>query len=102
MKKFLWESKINRNEKTLDSLSKQGQLVHGIVTIDGKIVDGNRRAMLLNKICKNSKKYPLTEHESQRFFVAAILDAEGTEKDLVKLETYYQMGQDEKLDYNHY
>ena len=56
--------------------------------------------MLLNKIRSNPGKYPITTHGHCEYFEAVILDSEGTEKELLKLETFYQMGQDEKLDYN--
>jgi hypothetical protein len=97
---FLWESKKDRNNATLSSIASEGQKLHGIVTIDGKIIDGNRRAMLLNKITSNPDKYPTTTHGHCEYFEAIILDSPGTEKELLKLETFYQMGQDEKLDYN--
>ena len=54
IEEFLWDSKKDRNNTTLSSIATEGQKIHGIVTIDGKIIDGNRRAMLLNKIRSNS------------------------------------------------
>lgn len=69
IEKFLYESKVDRNRTTMDSLLKNGQQRYGIVTSDGIIVDGNRRAMLLNRLFQ-------------------------------QLETIYQMGEDDKLDYN--
>ena len=50
IERFLWESKPERNEFTLNSLVEEGQKQYGIVTNDGVIIDGNRRAMILNKI----------------------------------------------------
>lgn len=50
IEKFLYESKVDRNRTTMDSLLKNGQQRYGIVTSDGIIVDGNRRAMLLNRL----------------------------------------------------
>lgn len=50
IEKFLYESKVDRNKTTMDSLLKNGQQRYGIVTSDGTIVDGNRRAMLLNRL----------------------------------------------------
>ena len=50
IEKFLYESKIDRNKTTMDSLQKAKQQRYGIITSDGIIVDGNRRAMLLNKL----------------------------------------------------
>lgn len=44
---FLWESKKEANKNTLDSLRKTGQIKFGIVSSDGVIIDGNRRASLM-------------------------------------------------------
>ena len=41
---FLWKSKETANKKTLESLLNDHQQKFGIVTADGKIIDGNRRA----------------------------------------------------------
>jgi len=49
IEKFLWESNIGANKATYDNLKEQGQKEYGIVTKDGVIIDGNRRAMLLRK-----------------------------------------------------
>ena len=86
---FLWESKIDRNKTTMADLNKWGQKRIGIVTKDGIIIDGNRRARLLNKLGK-------------RYFQAVILDdtLEDNPREIMRLETSYQMGEDEKLDYN--
>ena len=53
IEKFLFLSKEDRNKATMKSLLESGQQRHGIVTADGVIVDGNRRAMLLNKLFHN-------------------------------------------------
>lgn len=86
---FLWESKVDRNKTTMADLEKWGQKRIGIVTKDGIIIDGNRRARLLNKLGKS-------------YFKAVILDdtMEDNPRGIMELETTYQMGEDEKLDYN--
>lgn len=90
IEKLLWESKPERNKTTLEDLSKFGQKKVGIVTLDGVIIDGNRRAMLLSKIPKYT------------YFRAIILPVtlEDNPLEIEKLETSYQMGEDEKLGYN--
>lgn len=89
IEKLLWESKPDKNQKTQKDLQKYGQQEPGIVTRDGIIIDGNRRAMLLNRI-----------HSTH--FRAVILDVrlEDDQKEIERLETTYQMGADEKQDYN--
>lgn len=90
IEQLLWDSKPDRNKKTLKSISDFGQEKVGIITKDGIIIDGNRRAMLLKK----SGKYD--------YFKAVVLDVTSEEDPIgiEKLETSYQMGEDEKLGYN--
>lgn len=90
IEQLLWNSKKDRNKKTQHDIQTHGQKEVGIVTKDGIIIDGNRRAMLLNKI----------DHIDH--FKAVILPVTLEENPLAieKLETSYQMGEDEKLGYN--
>lgn len=99
---FLYLSKKDRNDTTMDSLLKNGQQRYGIVTSDGTIVDGNRRAMLLNRLFhkRDQMNYSYEEVEKCRYFLAIILPDDAEERDIQQLETIYQMGEDDKLDYN--
>lgn len=99
---FLYESKVDRNKTTMESLLKIGQQRYGIVTSDGIIVDGNRRAMLLNRLFHKYEEYGYSyaEVEKSQYFLAIILPDDAEEKDIQQLETIYQMGEDDKLDYN--
>ncbi|UOX33617.1 hypothetical protein LXD69_16480 [Flavobacterium sediminilitoris] len=87
---FLWNSKEQKNKETLASLGKLGQEKVGIITEDGIIIDGNRRAMLLNRI----------DHID--YFKAVVLPVtyEGNPLEIEKFETKYQLGEERKLDYN--
>lgn len=91
IEELLWNSKIARNDITKRDLHDKGQLKIGIVTKDGIVIDGNRRLMLLNKI---SPRF--------RYFKAVVLPValEDDPIEIEKLETTYQMGEDEKLGYN--
>lgn len=91
---FLWDSNTVRNKTTMADLDTWGQKKIGIVTRDGIIIDGNRRASILNRLAKDGKG---TGH-----FMAVILDdtLDDNPKEIMRLETSYQMGEDEKLDYN--
>jgi hypothetical protein len=91
---FLWNVNPARNDETQKSL-KIGQMEPAIITKDGILIDGNRRASL---ILKNR-----VENEWDTDYIEAIvLDVEyategrGT---LEKLETSIQIGEDKKLDY---
>lgn len=99
---FLYESKKDRNKATMTNLLKNGQQRYGIVTANGIIIDGNRRAMLLNRLYhdRNVEKYSCQEVERCQYFLAIILPDDAEEKDIQQLETIYQMGEDDKLDYN--
>jgi len=92
---YLWDSNVGRNKQTLEDLKQRGQLKYGIVTRDGIIIDGNRRAFLLTKMYGE-------RNENPGYFKAAILDEtlEENPKEIMRLETIYQMGEDEKLGYN--
>lgn len=97
---FLLKSKEGRNESTLHNLLKNGQQKYGIVTSTGVIIDGNRRAMLLNQIWRNHEQYKKYDLSHAEYFIAVILPEGTNEREINKLETVYQMGEDEKLDYN--
>lgn len=99
---YLYKSKEDRNKKTMDSLVEIGQQRYGIVTADGTIIDGNRRAMLLNRIFRNREILGYTYQDVERcqYFLAIILPDDAEERDIHQLETIYQMGEDDKLDYN--
>jgi len=93
--KLLWDSKPDRNKKTKESIKVNEQEKVGIITRDGIIIDGNRRAMLLNELTQEGVK-------DRDTFKAFVLPVTLEEKpiEIEKLETSYQMGEDEKLGYN--
>jgi hypothetical protein len=97
--KFLYDSNEQRNKKTLKNLAENGQLEPGIITMDGIIVDGNRRASLLRRIAKDSE-YDQTTKDRCSYFLARILPEDANEKEILQLETSFQMGADSKVDYN--
>lgn len=99
VEKFLFESNKKRNKQTEKDILRNGQQKHGIITADGIIVDGNRRASLLNKLHKEGD--PKDEKtEGFKYFLAIILPEDCDKREIERLETIYQMGQDEKVDYN--
>ena len=88
------------NEKTLKDLAEKGQQVDGIITKDGIIIDGNRRATLLRKLFKGAANRFNKNLEDFRFFKAIVLSEDIDEKEIMALETRIQIGEDKKLDYN--
>lgn len=96
---FLWDSKEQANKKTMASLLNDHQQKFGIVTADGKIIDGNRRACLLNKLWRDdSIEVSIKKH--CEWFYAIILPGDADKREILRLETTYQMGEDAKVDYN--
>lgn len=98
IEKFLWDSKPDANERTKKSLLEDHQQRYGIVTADGKIIDGNRRASLLNNIWHDDS-IPANIKQHAQFFEAIILPIDADRKEILRLETTYQMGEDAKVDY---
>lgn len=96
IEKLLWNSKISANKRTLEDIERHEQQKHGIITRDGIIIDGNRRAMLLNNLYE---KHPVDKF---KYFKAVVLPVtlEESPLDIQRLETVFQMGEDEKLGYN--
>lgn len=90
---LLWESNKGRNKATLADLAAKGQQKAGIVSLDGVIIDGNRRAMLLRKLEEESK--------TKQYFDAIILPHAyaDNQAEIVRLETQYQLGEDAKVEY---
>ncbi len=95
IEQFLDDSSKRSNVDTFKSLRDQGQLKYGIVTKDGYIIDGNRRAMLLRKVANEKKEKPV-------YFLGVVLEEELDEnpKEIMRLETTFQMGEDAKVDYD--
>jgi len=91
---FLWNSDIDKNKKTLKDLEIKGQQQFGILTKDGVVIDGNRRCMLLKQLAM--------QRDEGGYFLAIVLDEtlDSNSKEIRRLETTYQMGVDEKSDYN--
>lgn len=97
--KFLYNAHIDRNKITRENIINNGQLQFGIVTADGVIVDGNRRVALLASIANDSSLSQQIRDRS-KYFLAAILPEDANDTDILRLETQFQMGTDDKVDYN--
>lgn len=96
---FLFDSNDIANKNTIKSLADNGQLESGIITSDGVIVDGNRRASLMIKILTDEKSTPEQKAKCEKFR-AVVLPEDADEKEILRLETTFQMGADEKVGYN--
>lgn len=98
---FIWESNVSSNKETLKDIAKKGQRKYGVITTDGRIIDGNRRATLIRRIFFSDEgEFPNVNKEDFRYFKAVILPGDIDNDEMITLETQIQMGEDEKVEYN--
>ena len=96
---FLYDSNDTANKKTRKSIIENGQLETGIITCDGVLVDGNRRVSLMRQILEDSSLSPAERARCEKFR-AIVLPEDADKKEILRLETTFQMGADEKVGYN--
>ena len=99
LSQFLYEAHDAQNKRTKEDLAKNGQLEAGIITSDGIIVDGNRRFSLMWAIAHDPKSSP-DEKARCSVFRTVVLPEDADTKEILRLETSFQMGADEKVGYN--
>jgi len=97
---MIWEEHPSPNKKTLEDLAKNDQQEFGVVTFDGIIVDGNRRATLIKKLYDGEAKNYNRPTEKFRYFKAIVLDESFSTDEIRVLETALQLGKDEKVPYD--
>ena len=91
---FITKSNTEALKKTKKNIQMVGQTEAGVVLLDGRIIDGNRRFTCLRDIQK--------EDNETRYFEAVILDRdiENSKKQIKMLELQLQHGIDEKVGYS--
>ena len=91
---FITESNHEAIKKTQLNIKMVGQQESGVVLMDGRIIDGNRRFTCLRNIEKETGK--------TQYFEAVVLDhsIESNAKQIKMLELMLQHGVDEKVGYN--
>lgn len=97
--KFLYDSAPEQNKRTREDIAKCGQMEPGIITADGVIVDGNRRVSLMWAIINDDNISADIKAKCEKFRTV-VLPENATKKDIIRLETTYQLGTDEKVGYN--
>lgn len=88
------------NNRTKEDLAKNGQQEDGVITNDGIIIDGNRRATLLRALFTGEADQYAQSVESFRYFNAIVLPEDIDSKEIMALETMLQIGVDKKVEYN--
>lgn len=88
------------NERTKADLARNGQQVDGVITNEGIIIDGNRRATLLRALFQGEADKYGQNVEDFRYFNTIVLPEDVDDKEIMALETMLQIGADEKVEYN--
>ena len=91
---FIVKSNPAAIEKTKNNIELVNQREPGVVLLDGRVIDGNRRFTCLRKLAAKDEKF--------NFFETVILekDIEHSKKQIKMLELEIQHGEEAKVDYN--
>ncbi|MBP3502556.1 MAG: hypothetical protein J6K42_03655 [Clostridia bacterium] len=90
---FIKASNMPAFMKTKNNIERFSQLEAGVVTTDGRVIDGNRRFTCLRELSKDNPQFA--------YFNAVILDdGQLTPKEIKTLELEIQHGQEEKVGYD--
>lgn len=94
IEKFIVESNPDAIKKTQANIELVDQREPGVVLVDGRIIDGNRRFTCLRRLSAKSPKFG--------WFETVILDRniESSAKEIKMLELSIQHGEESKVDYN--
>lgn len=82
------------NEKVKVDLAKKGQIRPGIITCDGRVINGNRRKALLEEL------YDETGEEKYKYLEVHVLPSDITRSELWLIEAGIQMSAPQQLDYS--
>jgi hypothetical protein len=94
IERFVIQSNPETIKKTQANIELVDQRLPGVVLIDGRIIDGNRRFACLRRLSENSDKF--------NYFETVILDQhiKNNAKQIKMLELSIQHGEESKVDYN--
>lgn len=92
---FIEESNPDAIKRTENNIGMVNQREPGVVLLDGRIIDGNRRFTCLRNLSKK-------DTQKFNYFEAAIIkeSIESNEKQIKMLELQLQMGAETRVDYN--
>lgn len=94
IEEFIIKSDKQKFNDTMNNIKSLSQTEPGVVFIDGRVIDGNRRFTCLRKLFKE------TGNQSFNYFEAVILDDGISDKEIKLMELVLQHGQEGKVDYN--
>ncbi len=98
--RLIEEEHVSENAKTMEDIAIKGQQHHGVITNDGIIIDGNRRATLIKMLFDGKAKDYKKSVEEFRYFETIVLSEDVTPEEIMALETSLQIGEDVKVNYN--
>ena len=94
IQEFIIKSDKQKFTNTMNNIKNFSQLVPGVVFIDGRVIDGNRRFTCLRKLFQE------TGDQAYAYFDAVILNNEVSPKEIKLMELVLQHGEEGKVDYN--
>ncbi|MDY3206148.1 MAG: hypothetical protein SOW96_00795, partial [Clostridium baratii] len=94
IQEFIEKSNQDAIKKTQNNIELVDQREPGVVLLDGRVIDGNRRFTCLRNLAKKNQRF--------RFFEAVILEKDliNNAKQIKMLELMIQHGEESKVDYN--
>lgn len=94
IQEYIIKSDKQKFTNTMNNIKNFSQLVPGVVFIDGRVIDGNRRFTCLRKLFQE------TGDQAYAYFDAVILNNEVSPKEIKLMELVLQHGEEGKVDYN--
>jgi hypothetical protein len=94
IKEILLSIRMDENEKIKEDLRKSSQMAPGIITVDGVVINGNRRKALLDELCHE------THDEKFNYLEAHVLPSDISKPELWLIEAGIQMSAPQQLDYS--
>lgn len=94
---FIVASDRTEHNKTKRKIKEQSQMEAGVITHDGRVIDGNRRFTCLRQLYKETKK------AKWQYFNCVVLDGKYkdlTEKDFKEIEYNLQFNTGARVDYD--
>lgn len=94
IKEILLSIRMDENEKIKEDLRRNTQISPGIITVDGVVINGNRRKALLREL------YCDTHDEKYNYLDAHVLPSDITKSELWLIEAGIQLSAPQQLDYS--
>jgi len=94
IREILLSIRRDENDKIKEDLRKNTQIFPGIITVDGVVINGNRRKALLEELFEE------TNDEKYRYLDVHILPSDITKSELWLIEAGIQLSAPQQLDYS--